>query len=45
MMILEELFLKVIILFINNINVKGLYIDYNRELKLLEVYHFVFEHL
>jgi hypothetical protein len=32
-------------LFINNIKVKGLYTDYSRELKLLRVRRFVFEHL
>jgi hypothetical protein len=32
-------------LFIDNIRVKGLYTDYNRELKLFRVCRFVFEHL
>jgi hypothetical protein len=32
-------------LFIDNIKVKGLYTDYNRELKLFRVYRFIFEHL
>jgi hypothetical protein len=31
--------------FIDNIRVKGLYTDYNRELKLLRVYRFIFEYL
>ena len=32
-------------LFIDDIRVKGLYINYNKELKLLRIYQFVFEHL
>jgi hypothetical protein len=32
-------------LFIDNIRVKGPYTDYSRELKLLRVCRFVFEHL
>jgi hypothetical protein len=32
-------------LFINNIRVKGPYTDYSKELKLLGVRRFVFEHL
>jgi hypothetical protein len=32
-------------LFIDNIRVKGLYTDYNKELKLFRVCRFVFEHL
>jgi hypothetical protein len=39
------LFLAIAMLFIDNIRVKGLYTDYNRELKLFKVYRFVFEHL
>jgi methyl coenzyme M reductase subunit C-like uncharacterized protein (methanogenesis marker protein 7) len=39
------LFPAIAILFIDNIRVKGLYTNYNRELKLLKVYRFVFEHL
>jgi hypothetical protein len=31
--------------FIDNIKVKGLYTDYNKELKLLRVYRFIFKHL
>ena len=31
--------------FIDNIRVKGLYTDYNKELKLFRVYRFVFEYL
>jgi hypothetical protein len=31
--------------FIDNIRVKGLYTDYNKELKLLRVCRFVFKHL
>ena len=31
--------------FIDNIKVKGLYINYNKELKLLRIRRFVFEHL
>jgi hypothetical protein len=32
-------------LFIDNIKVKGPYINYNRELKLFKVCRFIFEHL
>jgi hypothetical protein len=32
-------------LFIDNIRVKGLYTDYSKELKLLRVCRFIFEHL
>jgi hypothetical protein len=39
------LFLAIAILFIDNIRVKGLYTDYNKELKLFRVYRFVFEYL
>jgi len=39
------LFLAIAILFINNIRVKGLYINYNKELKLLKIRRFVFKHL
>jgi hypothetical protein len=39
------LFLAIAILFIDNIRVKGLYTNYSKELKLLKVYRFVFEHL
>jgi hypothetical protein len=31
--------------FIDNIRVKGLYTDYNKELKLFRVCRFIFEHL
>jgi len=31
--------------FINDIRVKGLYINYNRKLKLLRIRRFVFKHL
>jgi hypothetical protein len=31
--------------FIDNIRVKGLYTDYSKELKLLRVCRFIFEHL
>jgi hypothetical protein len=43
--ILEDLFLAIAMLFIDNIKVKGPYTNYNKELKLLRVYRFVFEHL
>ena len=43
--ILEDLFLAIAILFIDNIGVKGLYTDYSRKLKLLGICRFVFEHL
>jgi hypothetical protein len=39
------LFLAIAMLFIDNIKVKGLYINYSKELKLFRVYRFVFEHL
>jgi hypothetical protein len=42
---LKDLFLAIAILFINNIKVKGLYTDYNKELKLFKICRFVFEHL
>jgi len=45
MTILEDLFLAVAIPFIDNIRVKGLYTDYSKELKLLGICRFVFEHL
>jgi hypothetical protein len=35
--ILEDLFLAIAMLFINNIKVKGLYTDYSKELKLLRI--------
>jgi hypothetical protein len=34
---LKDLFLAIAILFINNIKVKGLYINYNKELKLFGI--------
>ena len=43
--ILKDLFLAIAMLFIDNIRVKGLYTDYSRELKLLGIRRFVFEHL
>jgi hypothetical protein len=39
------LFLAIAILFIDNIKVKGLYIDYSRKLKLFRVCRFIFEYL
>jgi hypothetical protein len=42
---LKDLFLAIAMLFIDNIKVKGLYTDYNKELKLLRVYRFIFKHL
>jgi len=39
------LFLAIAMPFIDNIKVKGLYINYNKELKLLRIRRFVFEHL
>jgi len=45
MTILEDLFLAIAMLFIDNIRVKGLYINYSRELKLLRICRFIFEHL
>ena len=43
--ILKDLFLAIAMLFIDNIKVKGLYTDYNKELKLFKICRFVFEHL
>ena len=43
-MILKELFFKVIILFINNINIKRLYINYNNKLKLLEIRYYIYKY-
>jgi hypothetical protein len=42
---LEDLFLAIAMLFIDNIRVKGPYTDYRGELKLLGVCRFIFEHL
>jgi hypothetical protein len=39
------LFLAIAILFINDIRVKGLYINYNKELKLFKICRFIFKHL
>jgi hypothetical protein len=39
------LFLAIAMLFIDDIKVKGLYTNYNKELKLFRVYRFVFKHL
>jgi hypothetical protein len=39
------LFLAIAIPFIDNIRVKGLYTNYNKELKLLRICQFVFEYL
>ena len=39
------MFLAIAILFIDNIKVKGLYTDYSKELKLLRICRFIFEHL
>jgi hypothetical protein len=39
------LFLVIAIPFIDNIKVKGLYINYNKELKLFRICRFVFKHL
>ena len=39
------MFLAIIILFIDNIKVKGLYTDYSRKLKLFKICRFIFEHL
>ena len=43
--ILEDLFLAIAMLFIDNIRVKGLYTDYSKKLKLLRICRFVFKHL
>jgi hypothetical protein len=45
MTILEDLFLAIAIPFIDNIRVKGLYTNYNKELKLLRIRQFVFKYL
>ena len=39
------MFLAIAMLFIDNIKAKGLYTDYNKELKLLKICWFIFEHL
>jgi len=39
------LFLAIAMPFIDDIRVKGLYINYSRELKLFRIRRFVFEHL
>ena len=39
------MFLAIAMLFIDNIRVKGLYIDYSKELKLFRICRFIFEHL
>jgi hypothetical protein len=39
------LFLAIAISFIDDIRVKGLYINYNRKLKLLKICQFVFKYL
>ena len=43
--ILKDLFLKVVILFLDNIRVKGPYSDYDNELRLLGIRRFVFKYL
>jgi len=45
MIILEDLFPKITILFINDITVKGLYTDYDRELILSRIRRFIYEYL
>src|SRR6266536_6522666 len=45
MTILEDLFLKVAMSFLDNIRVKGPYSDYDNKLKLLGIRRFVFKHL
>jgi hypothetical protein len=42
--ILEDLFPKIAILFINDIIVKGLYLDYNEEIILPGIQRFVYEY-
>jgi hypothetical protein len=39
------LFLAIATPFIDNIRVKGLYINYNKKLKLFKIYRFVFKYL
>jgi hypothetical protein len=39
------LFLAIVILFIDNIKVKGLYTNYSKKLKLLRICRFIFEYL
>ena len=43
--ILEDLFLAIAMLFIDNIRVKGLYTNYSKELKLFGIRRFIFKHL
>jgi len=45
MTILEDLFLAIAMPFIDNIRVKGPYINYSRKLKLPRICRFVFKHL
>ena len=44
-MILKKLFFKVIILFIDNVDIKKLYINYNNKLKLLKIYYYIYKYL
>ncbi|PMD22728.1 hypothetical protein NA56DRAFT_570141, partial [Hyaloscypha hepaticicola] len=43
--ILEKLFPKVIILFINNISIKRLYTNYNNKLKLSGIRYYIYKYL
>ena len=45
MIILEDYFLKVAILFIDNIKVKRLYINYNNKLVFLRIRRYIYEYI
>ena len=43
--ILKDYFLKIIILFVDNIKIKRLYINYNNKLAFLGIRRYVFEYI
>jgi len=45
MTILKDLFLHIIMPFVDDIRIKGLYIDYNNNKTLPRIRQFVFEHI
>jgi len=44
-LILKDINLEIIKPFINNVNIKGLYIDYNGEEALLDIRRFILEYI
>ena len=44
-MILEDLFLTITMLFLDNIRIKGPYINYNNIKKLPRIYRFIYKYL